>query len=532
MEKLASKVMLLWGWRRAGLAILAGAIGALAMPPVSFFAALFLSFTLLVWLIDGTAGSSTSGRSLGLRSSFLLGWFFGLGYFVAGLWWLGSALLIEADEFAWALPLAVLGLPSVLALFYGCATMVARLLWSDGLGRVAALASSVGFFEWLRSFVATGFPWNAIGYGAMPVPVMMQSAHLIGIAGVTTLAVFVFAAPALLATRKGASLGMMIAVLLFSAHLGYGYYRLEFMSYGPLSDADRLIVRLVQPAIDQARKLENADRVEIFETHLSLSAAPPAQGEPQPNIIIWPETSLPFILTENPDALVRIGDTLKDGQLLVVGAVRAEEQGAGTPPRYYNSVYMIDDRGQILSASDKVHLTPFGEYVPFEDVLRRMGIETLISLPGGFSAASSRSVLTTPAGLRLYPLICYEIIFPDEILASIETVDAIVNVTNDAWFGNTPGPYQHFQQARIRAVEVGVPVIRVANSGISALIDPFGRITSGLSLGQKGAMDATINKSFVSLHADTDRHINYWLILLVVFLVAIVSRMGFIRRLN
>ena len=169
MQALAARILLLWGVRRAGLAILAGAIGALALPPFNIFAAMFVSFTLLVWLLDGATGNAETGRA-GFSSSFWIGWLFGLGYFVCGLWWLGNALLLEADEFAWAIPLAVLGLPAVLAIFYGFATLLARLVWSDGMGRIAALAAAFGLLEWLRSFVATGFPWNAIGYAAMPVP--------------------------------------------------------------------------------------------------------------------------------------------------------------------------------------------------------------------------------------------------------------------------------------------------------------------------------------------------------------------------
>lgn len=529
MQALAARILLLWGVRRAGLAVLAGAIGALALPPFDIFASMFVSFTLLVWLLDGATGNAETGRA-GLSSSFWTGWFFGLGYFVSGLWWLGNALLLEADEFAWAIPLAVLGLPAVLAIFYGLATMLARLLWSDGMGRIAALAAAFGLVEWLRSFVATGFPWNTIGYAAMPVPLMMQSSHVLGILAVTPLAVYVFATPALLGTRRGAWPGLLLAALLLIAHFGYGGYRLYV---APAGDADKtLTVRLVQPAIDQSQKMENTDRIGIFEKHLSLSAAAPAEGKTRPDVIVWPETSVPFILTENPDALVRIGDVLQEGQILLTGAVRAEERGAGQPPLYYNSVYMIDDKGQILGASDKVHLTPFGEYVPFETLLRRFGIEELISLPGGFTAAASRSPLTLPSGIGLYPLICYEAIFPAEIAADLSGASAILNVTNDAWFGATPGPYQHFLQARLRAVETGVPLIRVANNGISAVVDPFGRVIEGLDLGLSGAVDATFAISSAPKRNTYNHVLNLWLVLGLMMTIAVFSSLGFNRRTN
>jgi len=529
MQAVAARILLLWGARRAGLAILAGAIGALALPPFDIFATMFVSFTLLVWLMDGATGNAETGRA-GLSSSFWTGWLFGFGYFVCGLWWLGNALLLEADEFAWAIPLAVLGLPAVLAIFYGLATLLARLVWSDGVGRIAALAAAFGLMEWLRSFIATGFPWNAIGYAAMPVPLMMQSSHVLGILAVTPLAVFVFSAPALLGTRRGVWIGMPLALALLGAHLGYGAYRL-FIEPAPSGDKT-VTVRLVQPSIDQSQKLENTDRIGIFEKHLALTAAAPEKGKPKPDIIVWPETSVPFILTENPDALVRIGDVLQEGQVLLTGAVRAEERGAGQPPLYYNSVYMIDDKGQILGASDKIHLTPFGEYVPFEDILRQFGIEELISLPGGFTAAARRTPLQLPSGLGLYPLICYEAIFPAEIAPDLGGASMILNVTNDAWFGATPGPYQHFLQARLRAVETGAPLIRAANNGISAVIDASGRIIEGLSLNTVGAVDATISVNSASFRTSYNRNLNFWLVLASMILAAMISRLGFIRGVN
>lgn len=531
MERIAVSVMLLWGWRRAAIAVLAGATGALALAPLNIFVAMFVSFPLLVWLLDGATGDPARVGSIGLRSAFLTGWYFGFGYFVAGLWWLGAALLVEADAFAWALPLAVLGLPACLAIFYGLATALAKLFWSDGVGRVAALAASFGLAEWLRSFVATGFPWNAVGYAAMPVPVMMQSSWVLGLLAVTTCSVFVFSAPALLGTRRGALPGLILATSLFLAHVGYGAYRLQTADQ-QAAPAEPMTVRLVQPAIDQAQKMENADRVEIFERHLALTGAAPAPGQRRPDLVIWPETSVPFILTDNPDALVRIADVLADGQVLVAGAVRAEAGSAGSQPRYFNSVYMIDDKGQILAATDKVHLTPFGEYLPLEAPLRALGLEELIGLPGGFSATSTRAILTLPSGFALYPLICYEVIFPGEIARDLGGANVILNITNDAWFGHTPGPYQHFQQARLRAVESGTYVLRDANNGISAIVDPLGRVQSGLTLGSSGAIDAIIERKSVPFRGGFDHNLNFWLVQMLFAVTAVISRMGFIRKMN
>jgi apolipoprotein N-acyltransferase len=529
MERLADRVILVWGFKRCLVAIFAGAIGVLALPPVGFFAAMFLSFTLLVWLIDGAASAPESGLLGRLWPAFATGWLFGFGYFVAGLWWLGHALLIDSEEFAWALPLAILGLPALLAIFYGLAAALARIVWSDGMGRIAALAASFGLLEWLRSFVFTGFPWNAVGYGMMPVPLMMQSAHVIGLMGVTALSVFVFAAPALLGTRQGAAPGIALAALLLAAHLGYGAYVLRLQPQPAAPGDKRPVVRLVQPAIDQAAKMDNdADRAEIFETHLKLSAAAPKNGGRKPDIIVWPETSIPFILTDNQDALTRIAETLDDDQILIAGAVRAEDTGPGTPVRYYNSIYVIDGRGQIIGASDKVHLVPFGEYLPLEELLNAFGIQNVVEMPGGFSAAASRHLLALPGGLKLYPLVCYEIIFPDEMTGDIAEANAILNITNDAWFGTTPGPYQHFQQARVRAVETGLPLIRDANSGISAIVNAHGEVVTGLGLNETGFIDATFEGFGNKIGKTFPRQTYFWLTETFLIMIALISRRGFI----
>ncbi|MCY1664889.1 apolipoprotein N-acyltransferase [Rhizobium sp. SL86] len=532
MERLANRVMLLWGVRRAALAILAGAFGALALPPFSFVAALFVSFTLLVWLMDGSATEPGAGFLARSRSTFGLGWLFGFGYFVAGLWWLGNALLVEADDFAWALPLAIFGLPAFLALHYGLATWIAGLVWSDGFGRLAALALGFGLAEWLRSFLLTGFPWNAIGYGVMPIPLMMQSDRVIGLFGISALAVFVAAAPALLGTRRGLFGGMTIAVLLALAHLGYGAYSLSNAPPLGQSDEQAVTFRIVQPVIDQARKMDINDRVAVFEEHLALSALPPKPGARRPDIIIWPETSVPFILTQYRDALVRIADVLQDGQILIAGVVRIEDAVPGQPPRYYNSIYAIDSQGQILSAADKVHLTPFGEYLPYETFWNALGISNIVDMPGGFSAGTDHSLLTLPSGQIFYPLICYEAIFPDEITSAVTRASALLNITNDAWFGDTPGPYQHFQQARLRAVETGMSLIRGANSGISAQVDPYGRVVKQITFNRKDVIDSTVGRSSVSKWNNYSRQNNFWLIILSLALIAVISRLGLKFRFN
>ncbi len=488
MERLAGRIILLWGWRRLAAAFVAGAVLVLTQAPYDFFAAGFVSFPVLVWLIDGATAEASPNPLRRLKPAFAVGWWFGFGYFLAGLWWIGGAVLVEADSFAWALPFAVLGIPLLLAFFYGFAALFARLFWANGVARIAATAFGFGLAEWLRSFLFTGFPWNPVGLAAMPTPLLMQSVALTSVTGMNALAVFVFAMPSLFAAKQNLRLGLALAVLLAAAHAGYGYIRLN----QPVdASGGTLAVRIVQPSVDLAEKWDDSVRDRIFQTTMDLSARPPEPGRPSPQLILWPETSVPFFFTERPDALVALGEMLKPGQMLVAGAVR--EEASGPQPLYYNSVLAINDSGEIVDAVDKVHLVPFGEYIPFANLAARFGIGQLVAGPMNFVAGSQRHPLELPGGIRASPFICYEIIFPELVAVDVTSTRFIVNVTNDAWFGDTPGPYQHFRQAQLRAVENGLPVLRAANNGISGAIDSRGRVIDALALNVRDAFDVEID---------------------------------------
>ncbi|QPC86513.1 apolipoprotein N-acyltransferase [Mesorhizobium sp. NBSH29] len=490
MKRLAGRIILLWGWRRALVAFLAGALAVLGQAPYDFFAIGFVSFPILVWLLDGATVEPPTSFIKRAMPAFAIGWWFGFGYFVTGLWWVGSAMLVEAEAFAWALPLAVLALPAGLAIFFGLATSIARLFWSGNIGRIAALAFGFGLAEWLRATVLTGFPWNPVGYAAMPIPLLMQSVSVIGVTGMNALAVFVFAMPALLASNRTLKTGIAVALGLMILHVGFGVWSLTREAAAPES---MLAVRIVQPSTAQNEKWDQNVRDRIFRTMLELSAQPTGEGIDKPQLIVWPETSVPFLFTDRPDALVAIGELLSPGQTLMAGAVRVEgAAGAGGEPRFYNSVVVINDAGEITDAVDKVHLVPFGEYLPFEDALARVGIKKIVQFPMTFSAGTERHPVTIANGVRALAFICYEIIFPNLAPRANNVADVIINVTNDAWFGNTPGPYQHFRQAQIRAVETGMPVVRAANTGISGYIDGKGRIIDALSINAAGVVDAIV----------------------------------------
>jgi apolipoprotein N-acyltransferase len=501
LASLAHRIALTSGWTRLALAWLAGACGALAQPPFGLVPALCVSLVPAVWLLDGAAtASSRLGRRAGTAlAAGAIGWAWGFGYLTAGLWWLGAAFLVEADQFAYLMPLGVLGLPAGLGLFYGVGFAAARLVWSAGPGRIAALAFGLSAAEWLRGHLFTGFPWNALGMALGQNLWLMQAASVIGVYGLTVLAVLTCAAPATLADAGGPArrLGPSLAALLLLIGLGAG--GALRVPADPVPEVPGVRLRLVQANIPQDARFNPRNRDGILERYLGLSdsaTAPDRRGLHDVTHLIWPESSFPFLIQRDPQALRRIGGALPPGTLLVTGAARADEPLPGERLRFYNSILMIGQDGFTGGRYDKLHLVPFGEYLPgpVDSLLRALGLKQFVAVPGGFTAgeASERPPLAVPGLPPVAPSICYEAIFPGAVASRRERPGLLLNVTNDGWFGDTPGPRQHFAQARLRAVEEGVPLVRAANTGISAVVDPYGRVTGMLPVGAEGVLDRNL----------------------------------------
>ncbi|MCE1235286.1 MAG: apolipoprotein N-acyltransferase [Hyphomicrobiales bacterium] len=507
LERVAHAVTLSWGWRRAAAVAVAGALGALSLAPFHVFPVLWISFPVLVWALDGAADLKEGGRLVRLGPAFRIGWAFGFGWFLAGLWWIGVAFLVDAKEFGWLLPIAVASLSIGLGLFHGLAAAIARLLWSEGPARIAALA--VGFFvaDWLRGHVLTGFPWNLIGYGFAANEPMMQIDSVLGGYGLTPLAVLVFAAPAVLAEARSADRRFVAAMAaLFVAVVGWGAWRLAAT---PVEFFPDLRFRIVQPAIEQWDMWRPDRKTSTVERYVELSSRPAVgpDGQPLPTglrpgadggrgvpgvtHLVWPESAFPFVLTNEPWALSTIAQLIGDRTTLLTGAVRVETPAAGeVRPRYYNSIYALGRDADILAAYDKAHLVPFGEYLPFQETLESLGLRQLTKLRGGYSSGPGIRTVTAPGLPPMGPLVCYEIVFPGAVVDRANRPEWLLNVTNDAWYGMTPGPWQHLHQARLRAVEEGLAVVRDANNGVSAMIDPMGRLVAHLTLGAVGVVDA------------------------------------------
>ncbi len=516
----AHATVLAFGWRRALIAVIAGATSALALAPFNAWPILFVTLPVLVWLVDGSA----AGRWSGAWTAGLAGWCFGFGYFVAGLYWIGYAFLVDAKTFGWLLPVAVSGLPAYLAIFTGLGLAAARLIWVRGPQRILALAATMTMAEWLRGHLLTGFPWNTFGYALTEPLVLGQSVSLIGIWGLTFVALAVCACPAVLADdRVDTPRPYRVPLIAFLVLAGLAAYGAVRLSRNPTTYVPDVRLRVMQPNLQQDVKFNYAAKDEVIARYLALSdraTGPQSSGVHDATHLIWPESAFPFFLAREPDALARIAAMLKPGTELITGAVRPAASAAG--PRAYNSVYVIDPDGSIHGIYDKVHLVPFGEYLPFQSLLEGIGLRQLTKQVGGFLSGSRRRAMEVPGAPKMMPLICYEAIFPGGAVPAGDRPGWLVNVTNDGWFGISTGPYQHFQQARMLAIAEGLPLVRAANTGISGVIDPVGRIVQSLPLGVEGVIDAGLPKAlsptlFVALG-------EYPLILLLVASLLSVAR--------
>ncbi len=465
------------GWRRYALALGLGAAGAAALPPVHAVPVLVVAFTGLVWLLDGAPGR---------RCVFFTGWWFGFGHFVAGLYWIAFALLTEPEKFGWMIPFAVGGLSGGLALFPAIAVLSARLIRPHGIGRILVFAACWSVAEWLRGELLTGFPWNPLGNVWTFSAPMIQVAALFGVFGLGVITVTAAAAPAALdiAGRRGWGFVAAAASVLVVIWAG-GAMRLAGAS---AETVPGIMLRLVQPNIAQHHKWRADLRAAQFNSYLRLSARR-AQVAGQPvTHVIWPETAAPFFLENEAGARRRMAKVVPAAGALITGTLR---QALNPKRRIWNSLQAIDDRGEVIGSYDKFHLVPFGEFVPLRSIL------TFAKVTRGttdFSAGPGPRTIRVPGLPPFGPLICYEAIFPGRVTDRGDRPGWLLNVTNDAWFGISSGPYQHFASARMRAVEEGLPLVRAANTGISGVIDGYGRVTARLGLDRRGIIDAPLPK--------------------------------------
>ncbi|MDO9127495.1 MAG: apolipoprotein N-acyltransferase [Parvibaculum sp.] len=505
VERVATILAELRGWRRHLAAFVAGAVSVLALPPYDFLPVLFVTVPFLVWLLDGVGEPTRSRRRRVMWRAGAVGWWFGFGYFFLGLYWVGHAFLVEADKFAFLLPVAVTLLPAGLGLFTGAAAALARLFWFRGYRRVVVLALAWTVFEWLRGHVLTGFPWNLIGESFTGSDALMQVAALVGAYGLSLIALLIVGSPASFDTRVSPAQRAVDGELLAAPLIALASLALLWvggaarLSSAEMTYTEGVNVRIVHPNTPFADNWNDPDRLLTIIGQLLRMSQEPTPERPQGidggTVVVWPENAVPVLLAREPYVLGAIGRILPEGAKLIAGSNRGEPEPGGPSTRlrvFYNSLYVVDSNGEIAATYDKHHLVPFGEYVPLRHWLGRIGLRQLVQFQGSFDVGPGPVTLALSGLPPVSPLICYEVIFPGEVVAPGARPDWLVNITNDAWFGRSAGPWQHFSQVRLRAVEQGLPLVRAANSGISAVIDPYGRVVKSLPLDARGVIDAAL----------------------------------------
>jgi apolipoprotein N-acyltransferase len=526
-------------WQRRGIAFLAGAIAVLGQAPFQWTLLYVAAISALVWLLDVSFAQKKP-----IASAFSTGWWFGLGYLTFGLYWISSAFIARGAEFApWGVP-AVLAMAASLALFFGLGCALAMPLWTRDARRIPVFAAALFIAEWLRGNILSGFPWILPGYVWTPGEAVSQMASLAGIYGLTLITLAIAAAPATIADRpSGAArfVPTIIAALAVGMMWGWGAQRI---AHAPIdAPGAQPMVRVADSGLSQQAKWceggTMAERVacargqewRVLQRYLDVSG--PAEDS-RTDILIWPEGAVPtlnFFQLDNQTYLDALGRGLGD-RVLITGLTRcaprprcdAYMQGVGEADnlQLYNSGAVIDGvsgQARVAQVYDKHHLVPFGEYIPFWPIVRRLGITSLQEIGAGFVEGPAPERLVIPGAPPALVLICYEAIFPGMIPHGPDRPGWIANISNDAWFGDLrwfTGPYQHFAMARYRSIEEGLPMARAASGGISAVVDSYGRVMRSTQ-GRGNGVEAQLPPALVETPFATSGSVQI-LVLLVIFL--------------
>lgn len=486
-------------WPRRGVALGAGALATLGHAPFQLTAFYAAALIMLVWLLD-----AAWRRERKLWAAFGIGWWFGLGHLATGLYWISSAFLVDSEAWGplWGIP-AVFALAGSLAVFFGVGCVLAMLLWTNDLRRIAAFALGLFVSEWLRGNILTGFPWLLPGYVWTPGEPISQLASLVGIYGLSALTLLICASPAAIADRSATAgkrfAPLIVAGLVLGLAFGWGAQR---SAGGPVDlPGAQPIVRVADSGLSQAEKWRYRPDQEwrVLQRYLDVSG----EGEEsRASILIWPEGAIPtlnFFQLQNQQFLDTLAAGLGD-RALVVGLTRCEPgaecdafmRGEATAAniRLYNSAAVIDGVSgapRVAQVYDKHHLVPFGEYIPFWSLVSRFNIAPLQRIGAGFTPGPEPMRLVIPEAPPAVVLICYEAIFPGMTPRGADRPGWIISVTNDAWFGAGTGPHQHFAMARYRSIEEGLPLARAASGGFSAIVDGFGRVVRSTASNSAGA---------------------------------------------
>lgn len=485
MIRWCEAVRSLRGWRRGGLALVAGVLTALPLPPFDLWPLLFLGVPLAVLLLQGVTGR---------RQAFWTGWLYGLGYFGFAFHWIGYAFLVDAETYLWMMPFMVGGLAAGMAIYWGLAALAAKVLGLDGVRLALGFPALLAIAEWLRGHLFTGFPWAAPGLAVDGMGALAQAASLVGMTGLTLMLVLWAALPLLWLSTGHRRLAMTGAMVLALMPLSWAWGEVRLQG-AAADDTAGPSVRIIQPNISQDAKWRSGNARAIFDQLLVMSGVPSDEYPGAPagiDYIVWPESAVPFLIDESDIAQRELGDLLQDHTVLVTGALRRGRQLPGGERQVFNSIVTFDGNGHPVAHYDKWRLVPGGEFLPFEWLLEPLGFRKVVTVPGSFAAGPGPVTIDLPGGLKAAMLVCYEAIFPHQLVDPGHRPQLLLNVTNDGWFGHSTGPYQHLAQARLRSIEQGLPLIRAANTGISAIVSAYGQTIKELPLGQDGVLDGHV----------------------------------------
>jgi len=507
-------------WATIGLALAAGLGPALAHPPFGLLPGL-LGFGLLLHLLERADATKP------LKSAFWRGWLAGTAYFLVSTWWVGEAFLVDIAEHGWQAPFAIGLLAGGLGLLWGAAGLAYRFIAPRGPLRVLTFAAVFAVFEWLRGHILSGFPWDLPGETWRAGGWISQAASVFGAYGLSLITLAVAASVGIWSgaesrRAKGAVTGAAVATLALLAV--FGAVRLSART--PLTG---VTLRIVQPEVEQADKWTASEFRAIYDAYTSLTAQAPAAGQPTPQVVLWPEGAIPAdsaeFLREGTWTRDQLTAALTPGQTLIFGVERSD--GAGPDARYYNSVLALRrDRAGLtpVGVYDKHHLVPFGEYMPIAPVMKAIGFEALVHMGDGFTAGPAPGSMTPPGLPEVQPLICYESLFPAFVANARPRAQWIANLSNDAWFGKTSGPWQHLNLASYRAIEEGLPMVRATPTGVSAVIDAYGRPLKTLGQGARGVIDARLPAAIASPPYRTLRDWPFWIGIMLILAVTLRRR--------
>ncbi|MDG2242602.1 MAG: apolipoprotein N-acyltransferase [Rhodospirillaceae bacterium] len=505
--------------RRAFLAFSFGAMTTTAMPPWHLWPILWITLPALLVLFE-TAKTK--------RSLFVASWAFGFGHFATSFAWIGNAFFVDSETFAALAAPAIGGLAAGFGLYIGCVALIIRVLlprpeddWPAiktvrSICLVIAFAAVWALVEWWRGWFLTGLPWNPIGSVWVAALEVLQGASLVGVYGMSLFTVLAACASSILFFSGSRRMSFVVIAICHLPLIGLTAWGTTRLSADEATYVPNVVLRLVQPNIAQIDKWRPGMR----EGHVLEQVRMSTKDAAKVTHVLWAETAVPFPLNQAPGALAAAAKAAPENGYVLTGAVRI--LGNRVDRQVFNSFFAITPNGTVAAIYDKTHLVPFGEYMPLQNII------PLPQLTGGtgFTVGSGLTSITLPGLPAFSPLICYEVIFPGAVTGGNKRPAWLFNLTNDAWFGGSSGPHQHLAAAQLRAAEEGLPVVRVANTGISAVVDSYGRVIGRITLGEKGILDSQLPGH---LPATLFSRFGHWPFLFIA-LIMVLSSAGLNRK--